>query len=186
MLTGDGTGSASHEIPGMVKISNAGLANFWLTLTNPAGSLMHGESGVIGVRLDAAGLTPRDYRCDLVVRDLYNNKVVVPVTFHVMWPVGAGPDQGSSSTSATCFPNPFTQSTVIRYELPAAGDVTLEIFNQGGTLLGQWKIDDLPQGKHTSLWDGSDGQGHPLPAGVYTCRITQGHSAEILKMILIR
>ena len=84
------------------------------------------------------------------------------------------------------YPNPFNPDTEIRYQLPEATHVKLEIYN----LLGQ-KIRTLidaqqPAASHTIRWDGKDNTGIAVSSGVYLYRLTAGRFCETRKMVLIR
>jgi hypothetical protein len=83
-------------------------------------------------------------------------------------------------------PNPFNATTAIRYELPEAGHVKLEIFN----ILGERTatlIDGLrPAGMHIAEWDGSDMHGIPAASGIYIYRMTVDGRHMQKKMILMK
>ena len=79
------------------------------------------------------------------------------------------------------FPNPFNPQTEIRYRLPVAGRVTLEVFN----LLGQ-KVATLtdrlqPAGEHRVIFR-ADGLG----SGIYFYRLRAGNFESAKKMLLIQ
>lgn len=90
------------------------------------------------------------------------------------------------------FPNPFSLSTNIRYQLFSPSLVTLEIHNLLGqkvrTLLAEWKA----AGQHYFMWDGRDDTGSALPSGIYLCKVVIKSSAgkellqQIRKMVLVR
>lgn len=80
------------------------------------------------------------------------------------------------------YPNPFNPSTNIRFELPEAADIRLEVFDILGrrvaTLLsGQ----ELPAGTHTQVFDA----GH-LSSGVYLYRLSTGTQVKTQKMTLVK
>jgi len=84
------------------------------------------------------------------------------------------------------YPNPFNPDTEIRYQLPEATHVKLEIYN----LLGQ-KIRTLidgqkPTGSHTIRWDGRDETGAAVSSGVYLYLLTAGRFCETRKMVVLR
>ncbi len=69
------------------------------------------------------------------------------------------------------FPNPFNPTTMIRYALPQAGKVRLEVFN----ILGK-KIRTLVRGYQTAGsyevgWDGKDNTGFSVSNGIYIYQI---------------
>jgi len=79
------------------------------------------------------------------------------------------------------YPNPFNPSTVITYQVPAAGRVTLKVFN----LLGQevaTLVDGVQtQGLHDVKFDAAG-----LSSGVYIYRITTGSGSLARGMIVAR
>ena len=148
---------------------------------------MHGQEGSVKVSISTTGLLPDTYQCNLIVRDFYNNKVVIPVTLHVTWPVAIS-DQaaiGAGGLKAN-YPNPFSGETRICFNLLASRDVTFEIYSVQGMLLYTRRFVSLPAGDHVFMWDGKDDQEHLLPSGVYTCRMKTNDYQGSLKLILIR
>ncbi len=84
------------------------------------------------------------------------------------------------------FPNPFNPATTIRYALPRAEKVKLEIFN----ILGQ-RVKTLVNGReqagvHRVKWDGTNNAGVPVASGVYLFRLEAGHFVLVRKMLLVR
>jgi hypothetical protein len=79
------------------------------------------------------------------------------------------------------YPNPFNASTVIRYELSAAGYVTLKVFDLAGrevkTLVDAYQ----KEGLYRAHLDASN-----LASGTYHYRLTIEHSVREGKMILIK
>lgn len=78
-------------------------------------------------------------------------------------------------------PNPFNPVTTLRYRLPGAGRVRLEVFN----LLGRrmMRIDEgmRPAGTHDVVLDASN-----LPGGVYICRIQSPAGSDTRRILLIK
>ncbi|UCD64129.1 MAG: T9SS type A sorting domain-containing protein [Candidatus Zixiibacteriota bacterium] len=85
------------------------------------------------------------------------------------------------------YPNPFNPGTVICFELPAAANVTLEIFNILGqrvnTLVDRER---LPAGAHRIDWRGTDSRGERVASGIYLYRLTAGDRAVTKKMVLLK
>jgi hypothetical protein len=186
-MQGDSLGSMPHAKPGNIRVKNFGLSNTWVSLANATGSLMNNQTGTVLVNISTAGLAFGTYQCNLVARDLYNNKFVIPVTLHVTFPVEVGEPKTISGTGLLAnFPNPFSAETQIRFDLASTQDVSIEIYSLQGVLLRSWKHSGMLAGMHTQAWDGRDEQGREVPAGVYTCRMKAGDFAGSLKIILIR
>jgi outer membrane protein assembly factor BamB len=83
-------------------------------------------------------------------------------------------------------PNPFNPSTQISYSLPAAGPVSLAIYN----LLGQ-QVRTLAEGEQQAgiyrvHWDGTDDQGWPVSSGVYLYRFESRGRVESRRMVLVK
>jgi hypothetical protein len=79
-------------------------------------------------------------------------------------PVGIRLDQN--------FPNPFNGSTVIRFLLPVAGTVHLEIYDVLGARIAMPVAGELGAGEHSIVWDGRTSDGRPVASGMYIYRLT--------------
>jgi hypothetical protein len=84
------------------------------------------------------------------------------------------------------FPNPFNNTTSLRFFLPVPTSVLLEVYN----LLGQ-RVVTLVEGEtaagiHTVVWDGFDANGRPVATGVYFYRLTAGEFEDVRKMVLLK
>ncbi len=85
--------------------------------------------------------------------------------------VGIESIAGSRQPSVGSYPNPFSSSTIIEYELEVAGFVSLKIFNSIGQEVKGLIYEEQSAGKHLVQWDAAD-----LPAGIYYCSLTTGDS----------
>ena len=84
------------------------------------------------------------------------------------------------------YPNPFNPATTIPVSVVAgAGEVDLTIYNVLGQPVRQVWSGPLAAGEHRLAWDGRDGQGQPVAAGVYVVRLHQGNQTRIRKMVKI-
>ncbi|MBO6620979.1 MAG: S8 family serine peptidase [Balneola sp.] len=79
------------------------------------------------------------------------------------------------------YPNPFNPSTSIRFGLPEAGVVQLEVFNA----LGQ-KVAELVNGRKTAGWHTISFDASQLASGIYIYRITSGNFVKTNRMLLIK
>jgi len=68
------------------------------------------------------------------------------------------------------FPNPFNQGTAIRYEIPAASTVRIEIYNTPGQLMKVLVNKEKQPGSYTVIWNGDDNTGQPVVSGIYFCK----------------
>jgi len=84
------------------------------------------------------------------------------------------------------YPNPFNATTIIRFQLPVAGFVTMDIFDVNGCNVGAVREPPLrgrwyPAGVHQITFDGSN-----LPSGIYFYRMTTGDFTVSGKMVLMK
>lgn len=73
--------------------------------------------------------------------------------------------------SLSVFPNPFTQSSTLSYELKEPGMIGLSVYNIKGQLVA--KLDDgyKRAGIHRLNWDGKDSRGRTLVSGIYLLKL---------------
>lgn len=83
-------------------------------------------------------------------------------------------------------PNPFNPSTRIAFDLAAAGDVRLEVFDVQGALVRVLAAARFDSGRHEVAWDGRDADGRALPSGVYMARLRAGDVRDLRKLVLLK
>jgi len=82
-------------------------------------------------------------------------------------------------------PNPFNAQTSIRFNLDAASDYTLTIFNIAGQVVRTY-AGPAEAGAHTITWDGRDQRNSPVASGVYFYRVEAGGFAVTKRMLLLK
>lgn len=83
-------------------------------------------------------------------------------------------------------PNPFNPSTMIRYYLPEAALVLLDIYDVSGRRIKRLIEKRLPVGYHEINWNGQDALGNDVSSGIYFYTLTAGKRRSTKKMILMR
>ncbi|KAA3618714.1 MAG: T9SS C-terminal target domain-containing protein [Calditrichaeota bacterium] len=83
------------------------------------------------------------------------------------------------------FPNPFRDETTINFLLPEAARVSLQIFNSVGKHIITLDKNLREAGKFTVIWDGKNGNGERMAAGLYFCRLQAGNEFRIRKLLYI-
>ncbi len=78
-------------------------------------------------------------------------------------------------------PSPFSTETVIPFEVPVAGEVTLRVFNLLGAQVAVLARGAHPAGRHEAVWHATD-----LPAGLYLCRVEGPGGTAIQPVVLAR
>jgi hypothetical protein len=84
------------------------------------------------------------------------------------------------------YPNPFNPETTIKYQLPEAGQVRLEVYNMLGQVV-KTLVDNQFQnaGRYTLQWDATNNSGQPLSSGVYFYRVVAGGEFQSHKKMLL-
>jgi hypothetical protein len=99
--------------------------------------------------------------------------------------ITTGVEDGNSSVKEFSleqnYPNPFNPSTVISYQLPISGNVTLQVYdvlgNEVATLVDEYK----PAGNYEVEFDAK-----VLSSGIYFYKLQAGSFVETRKMILMK
>lgn len=88
------------------------------------------------------------------------------------------------------YPNPFSNTTYIDYELPENAYVRLSVYNVVGQKIITLVDDHQTAGLHQITWDGYDSQNHHLPTGIYFYRLSVEFNnqkwIQNRKMLLLR
>jgi hypothetical protein len=79
------------------------------------------------------------------------------------------------------YPNPFNPSTLISYQIPVSGNVTLKIYDALGKEISTLVDENKPAGNYVFDFDASI-----LPSGIYFYRIQAGSFDDTKKMILLK
>ena len=79
------------------------------------------------------------------------------------------------------YPNPFNQKTDIRYQLQAASQIKLAVFDIAGREAAVLAEGLYPAGTHQIVWDASE-----MSNGVYFARLKAGSVTETRKMLLVK
>ena len=82
-------------------------------------------------------------------------------------------------------PNPSHGLTHITYQLPVPGRTTLGIYDLQGRVVRILVDGQLGPGEHQAAWDGADGRGSRLGAGVYFARLSSSGRTAVRRMIFI-
>lgn len=83
-------------------------------------------------------------------------------------------------------PNPIRNTALIKYSIPARGNVVLKIYNIAGQCVKTLVNGEMKAGVHTVTWDGRDENGKTMAAGIYFYRLVAGNNKAIKKLVLLR
>jgi hypothetical protein len=79
------------------------------------------------------------------------------------------------------YPNPFNPSTTIRYQLPVASEVKLEVYDVLGKKVATLVSERQAAGYYQYVWNANG-----LTSGVYFYRLQAGGFVETKKMMLVK
>jgi hypothetical protein len=82
-------------------------------------------------------------------------------------------------------PNPFAVATTIRFALPVASAVRLEILDVQGRRVRMLRDGDFPAGHHAVDWDRGDAGGHRARPGVYLYRLQAGRFHAQRRLVVL-
>ena len=84
------------------------------------------------------------------------------------------------------YPNPFNPETTLKYQLPEAADVKLEVYNVVGQVVRTLVADHQNAGRYVVQWDATNDNGQPLSSGIYFYHIQAGEFQKTKKMLLLK
>ncbi|MFH1680771.1 MAG: choice-of-anchor D domain-containing protein [Candidatus Eisenbacteria bacterium] len=84
------------------------------------------------------------------------------------------------------YPNPARQGTTIRFAIPAAGNIRLQVFNIEGRLVRDLANGSFDAGDHIASWDGKDGRGRDVGPGIYFFRLDHRGEARTARVVVFR
>jgi hypothetical protein len=163
-------------------VHDAPAANDWSVLVSAGPfDLAAGQTVTIGLAIVAAGSS-----ADLLV----NADRAQAKYFEIYGGGGAIGEDGGAVPGAlrlSAIPNPLLRETSIRYALPAAGRVSILVYDVSGrrvtsVLAGA----HVPAGEHVARWDGCDAAGRPVAPGIYLFRLTAGAESRSGRLVVVR
>ncbi len=84
------------------------------------------------------------------------------------------------------YPNPFNSSTVIIFELAAAGPVHLSVYDISGKLIVDLIDQVYKAGMHQAVWDGRDQENRAVASGIYIIKIQSGNFIQAIRAVLMK
>jgi hypothetical protein len=146
-------------------------------------------SGANGTLLQIASTVPADtgfYDC-VVTRDT----IVEPSSLARLVVTGGNTDAGPASTItelalAAPSPNPFARSTRIRFSLPSAAEVRLQVLDVAGRQVKELVGGERREaGQHFVEWDGGTQRGERAASGMYFVRLQAGTKQLVQRVVRI-
>jgi len=161
----------------------------WISIPVHMGIVSAGSE----VELDVIFLGLREaedlFTAEILIRsnDPLNTLVSVPVSMQVdVVSIDTEPALPTEYVLYQNYPNPFNPTTVIRYGLPEASDVRLEIFDLRGRVVSRYSSVNHPAGWVNLEWNGTNDRGEQVSTGVYICRMVAGDYTKTIKMVFLK
>ena len=112
-----------------------------------------------------------------------------PVVVHKV-PVTVGVAESEERTGVgrelSVWPNPFTDNVRISYELPAAGNVSLQVCDVAGRTVRTLASGFQKPGNYSVSWDARDSNGRQVPYGVYFYHLDTPSFRSVKKAVVTR
>lgn len=83
---------------------------------------------------------------------------------------------------ATPSPNPTSSGARLAFSLPRAQHARLELLDLQGRSVRVLVNGELTAGEHSAVWDGADGTGRRVPAGLYLARLGAGADVRMTRV----
>ena len=84
------------------------------------------------------------------------------------------------------YPNPFNPSTNVRFDLPEATEIHLVVCDLLGREVVRLVDGHRQPGRHQIIWNGQDGGGREVPAGLYIARLVAPTYTRSIKLVLLK
>lgn len=85
-----------------------------------------------------------------------------------------------------CFPNPFRNQTMIKYNLPIETNVNLNVYNNAGQIVGTLVNGKQQPGQYNITWNINNVSQTTLPNGVYFYRLETNEYSATKKLVITR
>ena len=82
--------------------------------------------------------------------------------------------------------HPARGAATLELSLPTASEVDVQVFDTRGARVRTLAKGQLAPGRRPIPWDGRDGSGRPVPAGIYHVRALAGPNEAVVRIALIR
>jgi hypothetical protein len=83
-------------------------------------------------------------------------------------------------------PNPFSEATLIRFDLPEQGEINLSIHDVQGRLVRELVCEVRSAGSHSVAWNGRDFTGAEVVGGIYFVHLQSGGKVSTGKVVVSR
>ncbi len=167
-----------------IDVYQLGIVTTWLGLRQESGLILADSSSQFIIELNTAGLDSGTVTGDVIItHNAAGERLVIPVSLRV---IGLEVHDGSdilpvNAALLSAYPSPFNASFRVAYELPAAGNIDLALYDLHGRMLTRLANDFKQAGRHELTFDATD-----LPSGVYAVQFKAGGVTHRMKVVCIK
>ena len=129
---------------------------------------------------------PQDISIDkIILVDVMNQKVGI-INVEIYY--NNAPEIPVDYSLSQNFPNPFNPSTSVQFTVPAAGLVTVKVFDMLGQEVASLFSGNAERGTYNLVWNGRDNSGNIISSGSYIYRMTANDGAFTMskKMMFLK
>ncbi len=112
------------------------------------------------------------------------NNITKNAYIHVYGSVGVNSPIDNQQSTISIYPNPFTTTTTISFNLNKEQTIKAEIMDNAGKVVKQLQLGKLAKGARTLVWDGKSDSGEKLSTGNYIINV-KGETFNTSKKILL-
>ena len=84
------------------------------------------------------------------------------------------------------YPTPFNPSTTLEFDLPAAADIYIVVYDLLGKEVVRLVEQRLEAGYHQLIWNGRDRRGREVPTGMYIVLMATPEYRKSIKLVLLK
>jgi hypothetical protein len=163
----------------------AGSPISWISVDPDTGGVWPG-GGRVTLRTDATGL-PFGAYCGRAIfdNDGQTGADTLVVNLSVESSLVGAPAAAGLPARFALGPNPARDHAELVLALPAPDRVDVEVLSVAGRRVATILAAELPAGRHTLAWDGRDGSGARVAAGVYLIRAASRAGQGIRKVTIL-
>jgi hypothetical protein len=116
-----------------------------------------------------------------------SNPIIVQRLKFIWGPsVTDGGTRNPAAMALALSPNPVRKNSRISYDLPKSGNVRLSVCDATGRTVRMLVNETKGPGRYSTGWDGRNGSGMLLPAGIYFSRLEAGTERLTRKLVIAR
>jgi len=160
----------TYELPGLLRVCAYSLT---------ANRIAAGETEILTIELPERNISVRPSAVSVsdasgsLATALTRQVAPLPVQFGI----------------TSCYPNPFNPTVSIEFALPAAAEVSLNIYDLAGRLVKEIAAGQFEAGYHQAIWNGESSAGEKVSSGIYFARLNafgDNLTTSIQKLVMLK